>query len=103
MSVVLGIDGGGTRTRASIVEGGRVLAFAENGSIKRLRVGAVAAEQNLRELLGEVFGQAGLKGVQAASAGVASATMPGVQEWIKAVFDDFGVERSEVVGDEVIA
>jgi N-acetylglucosamine kinase-like BadF-type ATPase len=41
--------------------------------------------------------------VKAASAGVASASMPGVKEWITAVFDEFGVERSEVVGDEVIA
>jgi len=102
-AVVLGIDGGGTRTRASIVEGERVLAFAEHGSIKRLRVGAAAAEENLRALLGEVYRQAGVTGVKAASAGVASATMPGVPEWIKAVFADFGVERSEVVGDEVIA
>ena len=45
-AVVLGIDGGGTRTRASIVNGEQVLAFAENGSIKRLRVGAQAAEEN---------------------------------------------------------
>src|SRR6266567_3014445 len=103
MSVVLGIDGGGTRTRASIVEGEQVLAFAENGSIKRLRVGAAVAEQNLRALLADVYKQAGVKGVRAASAGVASATMPGVPEWIKAVFADFGVERSEIVGDEVIA
>jgi N-acetylglucosamine kinase-like BadF-type ATPase len=29
--------------------------------------------------------------------------MPGVKEWITAVFHDFGVDRSEVVGDEVIA
>ncbi len=29
--------------------------------------------------------------------------MPGVKEWITEVFHDFGVERSEVVGDEVIA
>lgn len=103
MSVVLGIDGGGTRTRASIVDGERVLAFAENGSIKRLRVGARAAEENLRALLKTVFGQAGVSGVKAASAGVASASMPGVKEWITAVFNDFGVEHSEVVGDEVIA
>ncbi len=103
MSAVLGIDGGGTRTRASIVDGERVLAFAENGSIKRLRVGAEVAETNLRALLKDVFAQAGLHGVKAASAGVASATMPGVKEWITAVFDDFDVERSEVVGDEVIA
>lgn len=103
MSVVLGIDGGGTRTRASIVDGEQLLAFAENGSIKRLRVGAPAAEANLRDLLKEVFAQAGLMSVKAASAGVASATMPGVKEWITAVFDDFGITRSEVVGDEVIA
>ncbi len=103
MSVVLGIDGGGTHTRASIVDNGRVLAFAENGSIKRLRVGAEAAEIHLRALLREAFNQAGLHGVQAATCGVASATMPGIPEWITAVFDDFGVQRSEIVGDEVIA
>jgi glucosamine kinase len=103
MAAVLGIDGGGTRTRASIVDGERVLAFGEHGSIKRLRVGVDAAEENLRALLTDVFSQAGLSGVKAASAGVASASMPGVREWITAVFDDFGVERSEVVGDEVIA
>jgi glucosamine kinase len=103
MGAVLGIDGGGTRTRASIVDGGRVLAFGENGSIKRLRVGAEVAEANLRALLKDVFAQAGLRGVKAASAGVASSTMPGAKEWITAVFDEFGVERSEIVGDEVIA
>lgn len=102
-AVVLGIDGGGTRTRASIVNGEQVLAFAENGSIKRLRVGAAVAEQNLRALLTEVYKQAGIKGVRSACAGVASSTMPGVKEWIQAVFADFGVERSEIVGDEVIA
>ena len=102
-TVVLGIDGGGTRTRASIVDEDKVLAFAESGSIKRLRVGAVVAEQNLRALMSEVYKQAGVSGVRAASAGVASATMPGVPGWIKGVLTDFSVEKSEVVGDEVIA
>jgi glucosamine kinase len=103
MNMVLGIDGGGTRTRASIVAGEQVLAHAEGGSIKRLRVGAEVAEANLRALLKEVYAQAGVTGLRAASAGVASATMPGVSEWVTAVFNDFHVERSEVVGDEVIA
>ena len=103
MKVVLGIDGGGTRTRASIIAGERVLANAESGSIKRLRVGAEAAEENLRALLKDVYAEAGVTGVRAASVGVASATMPGTTEWITAVFQDFSVERSEVVGDEVIA
>jgi N-acetylglucosamine kinase-like BadF-type ATPase len=104
----LGIDGGGTHTRASIVdtskaERERILAFAESGSIKRLRVGAQAAEANLRAVLNDVYAQAGVKGVAAACCGVASASMPGIPEWIGAVFRDFGVERWEVVGDEIIA
>jgi len=103
MSVVLGIDGGGTRTRASIVTGERVLARAENGSIKRLRVGAEAAEANLRALLKDVYAQAGVSGVDAASCGVASCSVPGTVEWITAVLKEFGARRIEVVGDEVIA
>jgi N-acetylglucosamine kinase-like BadF-type ATPase len=103
MKLILGIDGGGTRTRASILDGDKLLAHAENGSIKRLRVGAEAAETHLRALLKEVYAQAGVTGVYAASVGVASASMPGTAEWITAVFRDFAVERSEVVGDEVIA
>jgi N-acetylglucosamine kinase-like BadF-type ATPase len=103
MDLVLGVDGGGTRTRASVVADGRVLAHAESGSIKRLRVGKEVAEKNLRALLKDVYAQAGISGVRAATCGVASATMPGTSEWITAVFQDFKVELSEVVGDEVIA
>jgi glucosamine kinase len=108
MSLVLGIDGGGTHTRASIVEvsvanGNKVLAFAESGSIKRLRVGSHVAEENLRALLTKVYTQAGVPSVDAASVGVASATMPGISEWITAVLREFKIEKSEVVGDEVIA
>jgi glucosamine kinase len=103
MSLVLGIDGGGTHTRASIVDGNKVLGHGMSGSIKRLRVGAEAAEENLRELMRDVYTQAGVKSVRAACCGVASASMPGIKEWITTVFDDFSVERSEVVGDQVIA
>lgn len=103
MDAILGIDGGGTRTRASLVAGDKVLAYAESGSIKRLRVGAEAAEANLRALLQDVFAQSGSVRVLAASCGVASATMPGIPEWITAVLQEFGVERIEIVGDEVIA
>jgi glucosamine kinase len=102
-SLVLGIDGGGTNTRAVITMGDAVLGRANGGSIKRLRVGAQAAEANLRALLRDVFDAAGVSHVDAASAGVASASMPGVSEWITQVFRDFGIQNSEVVGDEVIA
>lgn len=103
MNAVLGVDGGGTRTRASIVSSGQVVAYAENGSIKRLRVGEEAAEANLRELLKDVYAQAGINHVFAASVGVASCSLPGTVEWITAVLKDFGARHCEVVGDEVIA
>jgi glucosamine kinase len=103
MSVILGIDGGGTNTRAAIVTNGKVVGTGQSGSIKRLRVGAEAAEANLRAALKEAFAQSGMKDIDAASCGVASASMPGITEWIAAVFSDFGIEKFEVVGDEVIA
>src|SRR5512146_2213084 len=103
MSVVLGIDGGGTHTRASIVDGEKVLGHGISGSIKRLRVGAEVAEENLRAVLKDVYAQAEVKSVQAACCGVASVTMPGIREWITAVFNDFGVEKADIVGDQVIA
>jgi len=80
-----------------------VLGRAMGASIKRLRVGAELAEANLRKLLQDVFEAAGVNHVDAASAGVASASMPGIPEWITAVFRDVGIPVSEVVGDEVIA
>ncbi len=103
MDVVLGVDGGGTRTRASLVAGDKVLAHAESGSIKRLRVGAEAAEKNLRALLTDVYAKAGVSGVAAGCVGVASCSLPGTVEWITAVLEDFRVKRIDVVGDEVIA
>jgi N-acetylglucosamine kinase-like BadF-type ATPase len=101
--VVLGIDGGGTNTRAVLARGDVILARARGGSIKRLRVGVEAAEANLRALLREVFEAGGVTSADAVSAGVASASLPGICEWITEVFREVGIEHSEVVGDEVIA
>ena len=103
MNLVLGIDGGGTNTRAAIVADGKTISAAQSGSIKRLRVGAEVADANLRALLRDVFAQAGANKVQAACCGVASATMPGIVEWVSGVLREFGAGRTEVVGDEVIA
>lgn len=103
MSVVLGIDGGGTNTRVAISVDGKMVGRGQSGSIKRLRVGAEVADANLREALKEAVAQAGVKSVDAACCGIASPTMPGVKEWVTAVFNDFGVARSEVVGDVDIA
>ncbi len=103
MSLVLGIDGGGTRTRASIVDGDRILSHVEGDSIKWLRVGQEAADRNLHAMLNEAFAKAGVARIEAASAGMASSTMPGVKEWLTAAMRSYGAQRTEVVGDEVVA
>ena len=103
MALVLGIDGGGTNTRAAIAAEGKIIAHAQSGSIKRLRVGAEVAEHNLRGLLKPLLAQAAVRGVDAACCGMASATMPGIPEWVTAVLHEYGARRAEVVGDEVIA
>lgn len=102
MALVLGIDGGGTNTRAAIATNGEIVAQANGGSIKQLRVGA-AADENLRAVLRDVFAKAGVQRVDAACCGMASASMPGIREWVTAIFRDSSIERFEVVGDEVIA
>jgi N-acetylglucosamine kinase-like BadF-type ATPase len=103
MALVLGIDGGGTNTRAAIAANGKIVAHAQSGSIKRLRVGPQVAEHNLRALLRDVLAKAGVKSVDAACCGMASATMPGIAEWATAILHEFGSRHCEVVGDEVIA
>ncbi len=103
MKTILGIDGGGTNTRGIIQRGGETLAQVRGGSIKRLRVGVEQAATNLRSLIHELYQQAEVTCVDAASAGIASASLPGVAEWITQIFREFDIARSEVVGDEVIA
>lgn len=103
MAVVLGIDGGGTNTRAAVAVDGKLVAQARGGSIKRLRVGAETADANLRAILRDVLRRARVDRVDAACCGMASSSMPGIREWVMAVLDEFAVARSEVVGDDVIA
>jgi N-acetylglucosamine kinase-like BadF-type ATPase len=103
LKTILGIDGGGTNTRGIIQRGTETLAHVRGGSIKRLRVGAEQAATNLKTLMRELYQQAKVHSVDAASAGIASASLPGVAEWITDIFRDFDVATSEVVGDEVIA
>ncbi len=103
MKTILGIDGGGTNTRGLVRRGAQTLAHAQCGSIKRLRVGPEQAAANLRSLLRDLYSQADIHRLDAASAGIASASLPGVAEWIEDIFREFHVERFEIVGDEVIA
>ena len=57
--VILGIDGGGTKTHALIVDlAGNILATAANGGANWERTGIAATEASLQEIVNRVLSQA---------------------------------------------
>ncbi len=84
MTYFLGLDAGGTSTRAALAEDGRVLGRAKNGSIKVMRVSSAEAEANLGALLDEVVKSSGVPIAKVASTcvGTAGYTVSTVTGWI---------------------
>jgi N-acetylglucosamine kinase-like BadF-type ATPase len=84
MTYFLGLDAGGTSTRAALAEDGSVLGRAKNGSIKVMRVSPAEAEANLRALLDEVAKSSGVPITKVASTcvGTAGYTVSTVTGWI---------------------
>jgi glucosamine kinase len=84
MTYFLGLDAGGTSTRAALAENERVLGRAKSGSIKVMRVTAAEAEANLRSLLADVGKSSGVPITQVASTcvGTAGNTISTVTGWI---------------------
>jgi N-acetylglucosamine kinase-like BadF-type ATPase len=84
MTYFLGLDAGGTSTRAALAEDERVLGRAKNGSVKVMRVSAAEAETNLRALLEEVAKSSGVPITKVASTcvGTAGYTVSTVTGWI---------------------
>ena len=84
MTYFLGLDAGGTSTRAALADDERILGRAKNGSIKVMRVSAAVAEANLRALLEEVAKSSGVPITSVASTcvGTAGNTISTVTGWI---------------------
>jgi glucosamine kinase len=84
MTYFLGLDAGGTSTRAALADDERILGRAKNGSIKVMRVSAAVAEANLRALLDEVAKSSGVAITRVASTcvGTAGYTVSTVTGWI---------------------
>src|SRR5262249_49376220 len=72
----VGPDGGGSRSRGRLCEGGRVLVEAEAGAANATAVGDEPAERELGDLLDRLCGASGRDAVVAACAGVAGADSP---------------------------
>jgi N-acetylglucosamine kinase-like BadF-type ATPase len=84
MTYFLGIDAGGTSTRAALADDTHVLGRAKSGSIKLMRVSAVQAEANLRWLIAELTKSSGVPITEVASTcvGIAGNSVSTVTGWV---------------------
>ena len=84
MSYFLGIDAGGSSTRAALADEERVLARSQGGSIKTMRVSPAIAEVNLRTLLDELEQVSGVpvRSVGSACIGIAGSSVSSVNGWV---------------------
>ena len=106
MSLYLALDVGGTKTAALLADGQRVLARAEGGSIKTLRILPSEAALNLRSVLAALEAQVRqpLRGAIARTCiGTSGASAPAVRAWMRAAFAEAVGGELLLLGDEVIA
>ena len=85
MSLFLAIDAGGTKADYVLADETRMLSTVRSGSIKRMRVSAEVAEENLRIALAELESQSGrsLAEVQVTCIGTAGDNVPLVTDWLR--------------------
>jgi N-acetylglucosamine kinase-like BadF-type ATPase len=105
MAFYLGFDAGGTKTDCALADETHILARAQNGSIKPLRVSAEQAETNMRDLLKEISCQSGvdLKQVAVSCVGTAGVRLPQTREWMQQIISRYAGGEILVCGDEATA
>jgi N-acetylglucosamine kinase-like BadF-type ATPase len=105
MGLFLAIDAGGTKTECVLADEARVLARANAGTVKMMRVGEEVATALLRGMLEEVAAKAGvsLREVTRTCFGLAGVSSGAVREWAERVMAEMVGGVVEVCGDEEIA
>jgi glucosamine kinase len=85
MSFFLALDAGGTKTDYVLADETRELARVRTGTIKRMRVDAVTACQNLESALAELSARTGISMTQVTRTcvGTAGETVPLVKDWLR--------------------
>jgi N-acetylglucosamine kinase-like BadF-type ATPase len=105
MGLFLAIDAGGTKTRCVLANETRVLARAEAGTVKLMRVPEAEATSRMRTMLAEVAGAAGvsLRDVTRTCFGLAGLSGPAVRAWAGDVIAECVGGELVLCGDEEIA
>jgi glucosamine kinase len=85
MSFFLALDAGGTKTDYVLADETRELARVRTGTIKRMRIDAETACQNLESALKELSARTGIsmKQVTRTCVGTAGETVPLVKDWLR--------------------
>jgi glucosamine kinase len=85
MSFFLALDAGGTKTDYVLADETRELARVRTGTIKRMRIDAETACQNLESALAELSARTGIsmKQVTRTCVGTAGETVPLVKDWLR--------------------
>jgi glucosamine kinase len=105
MAFYLGIDAGGTKTKAALGGDTTTLARARGGSIKPLRVSREEAQANLAAVLADVSRQSGvdLNQLTASCVGTAGVRLPQTDGWMREILASCASGAIFVCGDEEIA
>jgi glucosamine kinase len=104
-SLFLAVDAGGTKTDYVLADETNVLARVRTGSIKRLRVDAATACQNLESGLSELSRETGISmaDITRTCVGTAGETVPLVTDWLRESFGAHVGGALLILGDVEIA
>lgn len=104
---LLGVDGGGTKTRALVVDARqKVLGRAEAGPSNPLRVGVSEAANSVRDAAERACAEAGVRRIEIAAAevGLAGVKRSDIRDRMRAALrSELGISHIEVVTDADIA
>ena len=109
MALYLAFDVGGTKTACLLADEERVLARAEGGSIKTLRIPATEARANLEAVLLQLVSSVGLeerhvlRQVRRTCIGTSGVSAPAVRAWMQQAIAETVGSELVLLGDEVIA
>jgi glucosamine kinase len=105
MSFFLALDAGGTKTDYVLADETRELARVRTGTIKRMRIDAQTACQNLESALAELSARTGIsmKQVTRTCVGTAGETVPLVKDWLRESISDRVGGGLLILGDVEIA
>jgi glucosamine kinase len=105
MHLIVGVDGGGTKTRCAVSDGATILGRGVSNGCNIVRLGEATARASIQSAIRKAFHAARLKheSAQAACIGVAGSAVPHVREAILSIVREVLTCPIAVVGDQEIA